>query len=91
MEDTAQLLLRAVSGATATIDLSWSYDNATDAYLQVYGSEGALRVGWRRSEFRTNADAEWVEFGSGYDKISVHASAGRRTSVARSRASSRSR
>lgn len=69
VEDSAQLLLRAAAGATATIDLSWSYDNATDDYLQVYGSDGALRIGWQQSKFRTNADAEWHEFASAYDKI----------------------
>ena len=69
VEDSVQLLLRAVSGATATIDLSWSYDNTTDTYLQVYGTEGALRVGWRESAVRANAAGEWVRFGQGYDKI----------------------
>ncbi len=69
VEDSVQLLLRAASGATATIDLSWSDDNTTDTYLQVYGTEGALRVGWRESAVRSNAAGEWVRFGSGYDKI----------------------
>ena len=63
------MLLRAASGATATIDLSWSYDHSTEAYLEVYGSEGLLRVGWRASERRSNDAAEWVHFGDGYDKI----------------------
>ena len=69
VEDSVQLLLLAASGATATIDLSWSYDNTTDTYLQVYGTEGALRVGWRESAVRSNAAGEWVAFGQGYDKI----------------------
>ncbi len=69
VEDSVQLLLRADTDATATIDLSWSYDNVDDDYLRVYGSEGALRIGWRRSEYRTNADAEWRGFASRYDKV----------------------
>lgn len=69
VEDSAQLLLRSATGATATIDLSWSYDHATDTYLQLYGSEGAIRVGWRGSEYRTNDEPVWVPFGDGYDKI----------------------
>jgi predicted dehydrogenase len=69
VEDSVQLLLRSVSGATGTIDLSWSYDHATDTYLQLYGSAGSVRVGWRGSEYRTNEDAVWVSFGDGYDKI----------------------
>ncbi len=69
VEDSVQLLLRSASGATATVDLSWSYDHATDTYLQLYGSQGSVRVGWRSSEYRTNDDAVWVAFGDGYDKI----------------------
>ena len=69
VEDSVQLLVRAASGATATIDLSWSYDNTTDTYLQVYGTEGALRVGWRESAVRVNETGAWTQFGQGYDKI----------------------
>ena len=61
--------LRAASGATATIDLSWSYDHATDAYLELYGSEGVLRVGWHGSEMRTNDPHAWTRIGDGYDKV----------------------
>lgn len=69
VEDGAQVLLRAAGGATATIELSWSYDHATDTYLEVYGSEGTIRIGWRGGAMRTNADAEWRPFGPAYDKI----------------------
>lgn len=69
VEDSVQLLLRSASGATAAIDLSWSYDNATDVYLQIYGTAGTIQVGWQRSEYRANQDAEWTGFGGGYNKI----------------------
>jgi predicted dehydrogenase len=69
VEDSVQVLLRAASGATATIDLSWSYDHATDAYLELYGSAGVLRVGWHSSELRANDAVAWTRFGGGYDKI----------------------
>jgi predicted dehydrogenase len=69
VEDSVQVLLRAASGATATIDLSWSYDHSTDAYLELYGSEGALRVGWHGSQMRGNDTDEWTRFGEGYDKL----------------------
>ena len=69
VEDSVQLLLRAASGGTAAIDLSWSYDNATDVYLQVYGTAGTIQVGWQRSRYRLNQDEEWTEFGDGYNKI----------------------
>ena len=69
VEDSVQLLLRTASDATATIDLSWSYDNATDTYLQIYGTDGALRVGWAESAYRENRADEWTPFGIGYDKV----------------------
>ena len=69
VEDSVQLLLRAASGATATIDLSWSYDNTTDTYLTVYGAAGTVQVGWRGSEHRPNREHEWRSIGSGYNKI----------------------
>lgn len=69
VEDSVQLLLRTASEATATIDLSWSYDNATDTYLQIYGTDGALRVGWAESAYRENQSDEWIPFGIGYDKV----------------------
>jgi len=69
VEDSVQVLLRAASGATATIDLSWSYDHATDAYLELYGSAGVARVGWHGSELRANDADDWTRIGEGYDKL----------------------
>ncbi|MGZ6885074.1 MAG: Gfo/Idh/MocA family protein [Acidimicrobiia bacterium] len=69
VEDGVELLLRAASGATATVDLSWSYDNAEDDYLRLYGTGGTIRIGWRRSEMRTNDATAWSRIGSGYDKL----------------------
>jgi len=69
VEDSVQVLLRAASGATATIDLSWSYDHSTDTFLELYGSEGAIRLGWQGSELRANDSDEWTRIGDGYDKV----------------------
>ena len=68
VEDTAQLFLRGVEGARATIDLSWSIDKERPWYLEVYGSEGTIQVGWGSSRYRQRTSSDWVEFGSGYDK-----------------------
>jgi predicted dehydrogenase len=69
VEDSVQVLLRAASGATATIDLSWSYDSSTDAYLELFGSAGVVRVGWQASEHRANDATDWTRIGEGYDKF----------------------
>lgn len=69
VEDTAQLFLRSESGVRATIDLSWSIDKERDTYLDIYGSEGTIRVGWRESKYRQTSSPNWVTFGRGYDKV----------------------
>ena len=69
VEDTVQLLLRTDDGVLGAIDLSWSYDKATDSYLELYGTEGTMRVGWKDSRYRQATSPDWVVFGDGYDKV----------------------
>jgi predicted dehydrogenase len=69
VEDTVQMFVRAESGARGTIDLSWSLDKERDSYIEIYGSNGTVRVGWKESKFRQATSPDWVVFGSGYDKI----------------------
>ena len=52
VEDTVQMFVRAASGARGTIDLSWSLDKERDSYIEIYGSNGTVRVGWKESKFR---------------------------------------
>ena len=70
VEDTATMLLRTADGVLGTVDLSWSVDKATDAYLTLYGSQGTISVGWQGARYRQVSSPEWVEFGDGYDKVS---------------------
>jgi predicted dehydrogenase len=69
VEDTVQMFVRAASGARGTIDLSWSLDKERDSYIEIYGSNGTVKVGWKESKFRQATSRDWVVFGSGYDKI----------------------
>lgn len=69
VEDTASMLVRTPEGALGTIDLSWSLARVTDAYLTVYGSEGTISVGWNGARYKQVSSPEWVEFGSGYQKV----------------------
>lgn len=69
VEDTVQMFVRAASGARGTIDLSWSIDKERDSYIEIYGSNGTVKVGWKESKFRQATSRDWVVFGSGYDKI----------------------
>lgn len=69
VEDTARIFLRSAAGVLGSVDLSWSLDKELDSYIDIYGSEGVVRVGWRESKYRQMASPKWVVFGSGYDKV----------------------
>ncbi|MGB7859302.1 MAG: Gfo/Idh/MocA family oxidoreductase [Acidimicrobiia bacterium] len=68
VEDTAQVFLRSESGVRATIDLSWSLNKERDWFLEIYGSEGTVQVGWGSSRYRLQGSDGWTVFGKGYDK-----------------------
>lgn len=68
VEETVRLCARSRQGVLADVMLSWSIDTCSESYVRLYGSEGALCVGWRSSAYK-RFDAEgWVTFGSGYDR-----------------------
>ena len=69
VEDTVHATIRADSGATGRIDLSWSINKQCDDYIAIYGSKGTLRVGWKGSYYRQDGNPAWVQFGQGYNKI----------------------
>jgi predicted dehydrogenase len=71
VEDTCRLFFRTQTGAMGAVDLSWSIHKERDAYIELFGSEGTLSIGWRGSKYRRQGD--WVEFGSGYDKVAAFA------------------
>ncbi len=71
VEDTVQMFVRAAGGARGTIDLSWSIDKQRDSYIEIYGSNGTVRVGWKESKYRQTTSPDWVVFGSGYDKVAA--------------------
>lgn len=74
VEDTVRMFVRSGAGVMGTIDLSWSLNKELPYYLSVYGSAGALHVGWKDSKFRRADDSEWTVFGNGYDKVQAFSS-----------------
>jgi predicted dehydrogenase len=68
VEDTAQLFLRSAEGVRATIDLSWSLNKEREWFLEIYGTEGTVQVGWGRSRMRLGDDADWTALGTGYNR-----------------------
>jgi predicted dehydrogenase len=68
VEDTARMFVRSTHGVYGSIDLSWSLHKELDSFIDIYGSEGTLRVGWKESRYR-RAGGDWVRFAGGYDKV----------------------
>jgi predicted dehydrogenase len=71
VEDTANLFLKTVAGAVASVDLSWTINKEMDTYVKIYGTTGTIHIGWRESRFRQASSPDWVLFGSGYDKLAA--------------------
>jgi predicted dehydrogenase len=69
VEDTVRLSLRSKAGAMGNIDLSWSINKELDSYINVYGSNGTVSVGWKESKYRQVGSRDWVVFGKGYNKV----------------------
>jgi predicted dehydrogenase len=69
VEDTVRLFARTESGVVASVDLSWTLNKELESYLDVYGTSGTVRVGWKGSRYRHASSPGWVPFGRGYDKV----------------------
>jgi len=69
VEDTVRLFVRTTSGVLGSIDLSWSLNKDLESYIDIYGSNGTIRVGWKASKYRPLSSQDWTVFGSGYDKV----------------------
>jgi len=69
VEETVCLFARSLSGVICKVDLSWDICRQSDSFLNIYGTRGAVCVGWKRSMRRDFAHNEWITIGSGYHKI----------------------
>jgi predicted dehydrogenase len=74
VEDTARIFFTTVDDIAGTIDLSWSVSKERDSFIEVYGSAGMLKIGWKASAYRLSGSEQWVQFGNGYNKLqAMHA------------------
>ena len=74
VEDTVRVQFMTQRGILGTFDLSWSITKDSKNYIQVYGSEGTLQVGWKGSRYCQDGSSKWIPFGTGYDKTRSFAS-----------------
>jgi predicted dehydrogenase len=68
VEDTVRVQFMTQRGILGTFDLSWSITKDSKNYIQVWGSEGTLQVGWKGSRYCQDGSSKWIPFGTGYDK-----------------------
>jgi predicted dehydrogenase len=68
VEDTVRVLFSTRAGVLGTFDLSWTVTRDSKNYIQIFGSDGTLQVGWKGSRYRQDGSSNWVPFGTGYDK-----------------------
>jgi predicted dehydrogenase len=74
VEDTVRVFVRSTAGVMGNVDLSWSINKELDSYINIYGSNGTISVGWKESKYRQSASREWVVFGKGYNKVQAFGS-----------------
>ena len=61
--------LSAVNVAEYSPYVSDAVDLYLRSYIDIYGSHGTVRVGWKESRYRQAGSSDWVVFGAGYDKV----------------------
>ena len=71
VEDTARLFFRTQSDVMGAVDLSWSIQKEQESYIDLFGTEGALSIGWHSSRYRQSEKLHWITFGKGYDKMAA--------------------
>ena len=69
VEDTVRIFARSAAGVMAGVDLSWSINKELDSFINIYGSNGTISVGWKESRYRQGGSRDWVVFGKGYNKV----------------------
>jgi predicted dehydrogenase len=68
VEDTVRVQFLSRSGVLGSFDLSWSITKDSKNYIQIFGSEGTLQLGWKGSRYCQDGSSKWISFGNGYDK-----------------------
>jgi predicted dehydrogenase len=69
VEDTVRIFVKSTAGVLGSIDLSWSINKEQESYINIYGSQGTLWIGWKESKYRQSGARDWVVFGNGYNKV----------------------
>lgn len=74
VEDTARIYFRTESDVLGSVDLSWSLYKEQESYIDLFGTEGVLSIGWKCARYRQSETLDWVKFGNGYNKMAAFGS-----------------
>jgi predicted dehydrogenase len=66
VEDTVRLELSTSTGILGSLHLSWSLKNSGEDFFRIYGTQGNMCLGWKRSIYRPSGSVDWINFGDGY-------------------------
>ncbi|HZN43837.1 MAG TPA: Gfo/Idh/MocA family oxidoreductase [Nitrospiraceae bacterium] len=69
VEDTVRIFVKSRDGIIGNIDLSWRINKELDSYINIYGSNGTISIGWKESKYRQSSSRDWIVFGGGYNKL----------------------
>lgn len=69
VEESAQIFVKSRTGVLGRIDLSWGINKEQESYLNIYGSQGTVSVGWKASKYKQAGSKDWIVFGHGYEKV----------------------
>jgi predicted dehydrogenase len=78
VEDTALILTEHDSGVSGSIELSWSVPRSHDWYLEIYGTEGTIKIKFGEARYITATSDEWqtrpgcTDFQDGFDRMIAH-------------------
>ena len=71
VEDHVHAFVQTAAGVLARFETSWSMHKDRADYLGLYGTGGAIELGWKGSRLRRSPTGPWESFGSGYDKVAA--------------------
>ncbi|HEX8370500.1 MAG TPA: Gfo/Idh/MocA family oxidoreductase [Pyrinomonadaceae bacterium] len=69
VDENIKMLVKTKNGVTASIDLTWGINKELPYFISIYGTSGTLHIGWRESKYKLNSNPDWIQFGTGYDKV----------------------
>jgi predicted dehydrogenase len=69
VDENVKMFVKTKSGVAASVDLTWGINKELPYFISIYGTSGTLHIGWRESKYKLNSSPDWIQFGTGYDKV----------------------